>query len=130
MKPIPELSRAEYDILRVLWRKGRQSVREVHNQLQNTHTWVYSTTKTIMDRMAKKKLLERQDLHGVFVYKAMVSRPAGLVRFVQFFADRVMEMDAGSVVNLFAKNETLSQAEIDELKRLLEEQEQQENQRK
>ncbi|HQU73599.1 MAG TPA: BlaI/MecI/CopY family transcriptional regulator, partial [Calditrichia bacterium] len=66
-------------------------------------------------------LLERETFHGVFVYRALVSRPAGLVRFIQFFAERVLETDPATVVTLFAKNETLSEAEIAELNRLLEE---------
>ena len=121
MGTIPELSRAEYNILKVLWAKGRQSVREVHDLVQEKQGWAYSTTKTMMDRMAKKGLLERETFHGVFVYRALVSRPAGLVRFPQFFAERVLETDPATVVTLFAKNETLSEAEIAELNRLLEE---------
>ncbi len=116
----PDLSKAEYDILRVLWRGKEMSVREAHNQLAETYTWAYSTTKTMMDRMVKKGLLSRESFHGIFVYKPSVSRPAGLMRMVQFFADRVLEMDQGAVVSLFARNKTLTPEEIDELTELLE----------
>ena len=117
---LPELSRAELDIMSVLWEAGSQSVREVHNQLAEKQQWAYSTTKTMMDRMAKKGLLLRENFHGVFVYRPLVSRPAGLVRFVQFFADRVLGIDHSSVVSLFARTNRLDNAEITELQRLLE----------
>lgn len=74
-----------------------------------------------MDRMIKKRLLEREKYHGIFLYKALISRPAGLARMVRFFADRVLETDIGSVVSIFAKSNTLSAEEIEELERLLEE---------
>ena len=113
------LSRAEYDILRTLWKKGRLSVREVHDQLQETYGWAYTTTKTMMDRMVEKGLLNRQSFHGVYLYKPMITRPAGLARMVQFFADRVLEMDVGSVVSLFARSKALTPEEIEQLNDLL-----------
>jgi predicted transcriptional regulator len=116
-----DLSRAEYDILRILWKDGQLSVREVNDKLEETYHWAYTTTKTMMDRMVAKNLLSRDSFHGVFVYKPLISRPAGLARLVQFFADRVLEMDVGSVVSLFARSKTLSPAEIEELNQLLSE---------
>lgn len=120
-KDIPELSKAEYGILRVLWKDGKLTVREVHDQVYDIHKWAYTTTKTMMDRMIKKGLLEREKYHGIYLYKPLISRPTGLVRMVRFFADRVLETDIGSVVSIFAKSNTLSADEIEELEQLLEE---------
>jgi predicted transcriptional regulator len=118
---IPELSKAEYDILRILWKDGRLTVREVHDQVFAIHKWAYTTTKTMMDRMTKKGLLNRKKYHGIYLYKPLISRPTGLARMVKFFADRVFETDVGSVVSMFAENNTLSADEIKELERLLDE---------
>lgn len=123
---VPDLSKAEYSILKVLWEGKEFTVREVHDQLSETHNWAYSTTKTMMDRMVGKDLLSRRSFHGIFLYKPLISRPAGLVKIVQFFADRVLEMDYGSVVTLFARSNTLSAEEIEELSSLLEEEQQKE----
>jgi len=116
---IPDISRAEFDILRFLWREGRLSVREVHDALGETYNWAYSTTKTMMDRMAKKELLQREEFHRIFLYKPLISRTQGLVRWGEFFADRVLEMDYGSVVSLFGRSKALSPDEIEELRKLL-----------
>jgi predicted transcriptional regulator len=117
---LPELSKSELDIMKVLWRDGRLSAREVHDEVADTYDWAYSTTKTIMDRMVKKALLERRNFHGVFLYRPLISKPAGLAQFVRNFADHVLELDYGSVVSLFARSKTLSPKEIEELSRLLE----------
>ncbi|UCE04705.1 MAG: BlaI/MecI/CopY family transcriptional regulator [bacterium] len=126
-KDLVDLSRAEYDILRTLWKKGRLSVREVHDQLQDTYGWAYTTTKTMMDRMVDKGLLIRESFHGVYLYKPLISRPMGLARMVQFFADRVLEMDVGSVVSLFARSKALTPEEIEELNNLLKQDKEKEN---
>ncbi len=117
---LPELSRAEYDILHVLWKLDRATVREVHDQVQDTTGWAYTTTKTMMDRMVGKSLLERKKFHGIYLYQPLVSRPQGIARWVRFFADRVVETTVHDVVSLFAKGNAITKEELDELTRLLE----------
>ena len=117
--PLPDLTKAEFDILRIIWKNGRLSVREVHDQVTATHDWAYSTTKTIMDRMVRKQLLKRENFHGVFIYRPLISRPKGFTRLVHFFADQVLELDYREVVALFSKSNALDPDEIRELEKLL-----------
>ncbi len=118
--PLPDLTKTEFDILRIIWKNGRLSVREVHDRIIATYDWAYSTTKTMMDRMVQKQFLMREKFHGVFLYRALISRPKGLVRFIQFFADRVLEIDHGEVVALFSRSNALDAEEVRELEGLLE----------
>lgn len=120
-RKLPDVSKAEYDILRVLWKSGRLSVREVHDRIQETSGWAYTTTKTMMDRMVQKNLLSRERFHGIYLYKAQISRPAGLAKIVQFFADRVVELDRSEVVAMFAQSQAITPKEIKELEALLSE---------
>jgi len=115
---IPDLTRSEYEVLRVLWKGKELSVREVHDK--HASDWAYSTTKTVMDRMVKKELLSRENFHGVFIYKPLISRPAGLVKMLKFFANSVLEMDYDMVVSMFAKSQQLSEDELEELNELIE----------
>jgi len=72
-----------------------------------------------MDRMTRKQLLAREKFHGIFLYRPLISRPKGFARFIQFFADRVLELDYGEVVALFSRSQALDPEEIQELERLL-----------
>ena len=116
---LPDLTNAEFNILRIIWKSGKLSVREVHDQVTATRDWAYSTTKTMMDRMVRKHLLEREKFHGVFLYRPLISRPTGFTRIVQFFADHVLELDYGEVVALFSRSKALKPEEIRELEKLL-----------
>ena len=120
---LPDLSRTELQILNVIWKnKEGLSVREVHQQISRTFNWAYSTTKTTMDRMVKKGLLRREDFHGVFLYQAEISKPAGLARLISFFMNDLLEMDQSALVSLFGQSKALTEAEVDELESLLDEQ--------
>ena len=115
----PHLSRTEFEILRVIWKRKSCTVREVHDDVESSQGWAYTTTKTIMDRMVQKGLLTRESFHRIFLYSTAVSRPQGLVRWVRFFADRILEVDYASVVSLFGQSEALTPGEIEELAELL-----------
>lgn len=119
-RELPELSRAELDLIKVLWEVGRSSAREVHDRLGERYDWAYSTTRTMLERMVGKGHLRRETFHGVILYDAAISRPQGLARLVHDFAERVLESDPGEVVALFARGSSLSEDEVDELSGLLE----------
>lgn len=114
---LPDLSKSEYEVLRILWREGDLSFRGVHDRLSNG--WAYTTTKTVMDRMVKKGLLTREKVGGVFSYTALVTRPEGLAKMVRFFAERVLEVESAAVVALFADNQGMSSCEVNELEELV-----------
>ncbi len=120
-RELPELSRAELDVMKILWAEQPLSAREVHERLPAGYGWAPSTTRTTMDRMVQKGVLARRSLHGVYVYEPTISRPAGLAHLVRDFAVRVLEMDHGAVVSLLAKGNRLTPDEVRELERLLEE---------
>jgi predicted transcriptional regulator len=116
---LPELSGAELDVMRVLWRGGRMSAREIHDAVRTANGWEYSTTRTILGRLVKKGAVAKADCHGLHVYRASVSRPEGLAKLVREFAGRVIQSDPELVVPLFAKAATLTPAELKEIRRLL-----------
>lgn len=120
-EPLPDLTKTEFDLLRILWKSGRLNVREVHDQMIENYSWAYSTTKTMMDRMVKKGLLNRKQFHGVFLYNPLISRPKGFARLIQFISDRVLELDHGAVVSLFSRSKALAPEEIEELSQILKE---------
>ncbi len=114
-----ELSRAELDLIRILWSDGRLSARQVHERLGEDYDWAYSTTRTMLDRMVAKGHLKREAFHGVNLFTPVISRPQGLAGLIQDFAERVLEMDPNTVVALFAGGSRLSPSELDELTRLV-----------
>lgn len=112
-----ELTKAELAVLQVLWKQAPLSVREVHDQLDNG--WAYNTTKTVMDRMSRKSLLERTRSHGVLIYQPGLTRVQGMASWVRFIAQQVLELDDRKVVNMFADSDLYSEQELRELQQLL-----------
>ena len=116
---LPDLSDSELDVMRALWKSDRLSAREVHDRVSPARGWAYSTTRTVLERMVEKGLVNKTSFHGIYLYRPRLSRAAGLARAVRDFADRVAEIGAAPVVSLLAGGESWSDEEVAELERLL-----------
>ncbi len=120
---LPQLTPAELEVMKVLWKEGRLAAREVHERLAAEQGWAYTTTRTMMERLYKKGLLDKRAFHGLHLYRPRISRAAGLARRVRDFARQVLETSPMPVVALFAESQALSEDEIAELEELLREEE-------
>ncbi len=118
---LPQLTPAELEVMKTLWHAGGLSAREVHERLSDRMNWAYSTTRTTIERMVRKGLVEKKAFHGLHIYQASVSRASGLARMVRDFAQQVLETSHVPVVSLFADSGALTDAEIEELRELLDE---------
>ena len=119
LRYLPQLTPAELEVMKVLWDADGLSAREVHERLGEHMDWAYSTTRTTVERMVRKGLVNKNVFHGLHIYTASVSRARGLARMVRDFASQVLETSHVPVVSLFADSGTLSDDEVEELKRLL-----------
>lgn len=63
---------AELEILKVLWTKGPSTVREVNEELAVAREIGYTTTLKIMQIMAAKGIVERDENQRTHVYTAIL----------------------------------------------------------
>jgi predicted transcriptional regulator len=113
------LTKPELAIMKLFWTASPLSARELHQRLRSTTDWAYSTTRTTLDRMVKKRLLTKKDFHGINLYEPRITKPVGIAQLVRDFAERVLEVEPATVVSLFARSESLTEEEMKELSELL-----------
>src|SRR5262245_65805499 len=65
---------AELEILNILWETGPATVRRVHEELEKTKPSQYTTTLKLMQIMAGKGLLERDERERSHIYGPAVGR--------------------------------------------------------
>jgi BlaI family penicillinase repressor len=112
-------SDAELDLLKLFWRDGPLSARSVHDQIGPQLGWAPSTTRTVLERMCGKGLLERRDVQGLAVYAATEAKVDVLGRALRKFARQVMEIDGPLNAAAFTGSQLLSSDEIAELQAAL-----------
>lgn len=113
----------ELQILRILWELGPSPVREIHKRLEAEKGTNYSTTVKMLAVMLQKGLVKRDEQAQPHVYRAALSRERAGKRMLWDLIDKVYEGSAMSLVLQALSSGSATQAERDEIRRLLDEME-------
>jgi len=68
-----DLAPLELECMNTLWPLGEATVREIRDQLAPRRARAYTTIMTIMDRLARKGVVERRKSGRAYVYRARLA---------------------------------------------------------
>ena len=118
---MPRPTDAELAILRVLWEHGPTTVRQVHEAMAGDRDTGYTTTLKLMQIMAEKGLVTRDESSRTHVYEARVSRDRTQRQLVNDLIDRAFGGSAAALVLQALSAQPTSEQELGEIRRLIDE---------
>jgi len=122
-KKLPELSKTEWHIMNICWKKGRVSARVIYEETLREKQRSYQTVKTMLDRLVEKGYLRREKFGPIWLYTPSVARSAVMAREIETFVCTVLDHSMTPLFVHFARKEKLSREELKELRKLIEEKE-------
>ena len=114
---------AELSVLRVLWRRGPSTVREVWEQVSREQRTGYTTVLKIMQIMVEKGLATRDERERSHVYEAARSEEQTQRQVLGHLLERVFSGSAHKLVMQALASKKATPAERAEIRRLLDEME-------
>lgn len=114
-----KISRAELDIMKVLWLENGLGASDVHARLSNQKDWTSRTVKTLLSRLVEKGALTTQQDGRRYLYQTAISESAYKTSAAGQFVDRVFSGRAAPLVAYLADERGLSDEDIAELETLL-----------
>ena len=117
----PRPTEAELEILRVLWERGPSTVRQVHEALAAARATGYTTSLKLMQIMADKGLVTRDESSRTHVYAPRVSQESTQRQLVTDLVDRAFGGSAADLVLRALSSHTASDEELREIRRLIDE---------
>ena len=72
-RSVLDLAPLELDCMNTLWPMGEGTVRDIRDRLAERRPRAYTTIMTIMDRLARKGVVERRKVGRAYTYRANVS---------------------------------------------------------
>jgi BlaI family penicillinase repressor len=113
----------ELEILKILWARGKASVREVQEELNKTAGPVaYSTVQTLLNIMEEKKGLVRHVVEGrTFIYIPKKTSDRTICELTRRFVDRVFDGALDRVMVALLDSKTPSPAELERLRAMIDE---------
>lgn len=121
MKALPQISEAEYEVMKIVWKHAPVSTNEITEQLLRTTKWSPKTIQTLIKRLATKGALSYEKQGRVFVYSPLVKEDEYIEQKSNSFLERFYHGDISSMVSAYIENDRLSESEIDALRSLLSE---------
>ena len=107
------------EILRVLWRRGSSTVREVHNELLLTRDTGYSTTLKMMQVMYGKRLLVRDESERPQRYRPAVSQEKMRLKLIDNLVQKAFGGAASRLLVRALTAKRVPPEELNEIKQLI-----------
>jgi predicted transcriptional regulator len=115
----PRPTDAELSILRILWRRGPSTVRDVHDDLSRESTTGYTTILKLLQIMTEKGLVVRDESERAHVYEPAYGQQKTQRQLLTDLVDRAFDGSAAQLVVQALSGRKTSAAELDEIRRLL-----------
>ena len=111
----------ELTILRILWDNGPSTVRQVNEAMNKDEDTGYTTTLKLMQIMAEKGLLRRDDSQFKHVYKPAITEEKTQKQLVGDLLDRAFSGSAEKLVMRALSAKKVSDKELARIKKLIDE---------
>lgn len=114
-----EPTRSELEILQVLWANGPSTVRFVNDELCKQKDVNYTTTLKLMQIMADKGILTRDESRMKHVYSVAEDEQATKAHLLEKFVDSLYKGSASKLVLQLLGNRKTSAEELRAIKEML-----------
>ena len=119
MKPLPQISEAEFEVMKVIWKHAPISTNEITEKLSQTTKWRPKTIQTLIKRLVTKGVLSYEKQSRVFVYTPLVEEKEYIRQESHSFLKRYYGGKITAMLSAYIENDKLSKSEIDTLRSLL-----------
>ncbi len=119
MHTLPQISEAEFEVMKIVWKHAPISTNEITEKLTKTTAWSPKTIQTLIKRLVTKGALTYEKQSRVFVYTPLVKENEYIGQESSSFLKRYYDGDITAMVSSFLENDKLSDTEIDTLRSLL-----------
>src|SRR5512144_1383736 len=111
------LTGQELEIMKVVWKLGTPTVRQVYETLLEHRKMAYTTVMTMMNILEQKGYLKKRQGHRAFVYTPRRPEKQVIRAMVREFADRVFNGAAEPLLLHLVEDDQLSREDLHEIRR-------------
>ena len=119
MNSLPQISEAEFEIMKVVWKYAPINTNEITQRLTITPTWSPKTIQTLIKRLVTKGALTYEKQSRVFVYTPLVKEQDYINQESHSFLKRFYGGNITAMLSAYIENGQLSEDELEKLRSLL-----------
>lgn len=119
MCTLPQISEAEFEVMKIVWEYAPISTNEITERLMKTTTWSPKTIQTLIKRLVNKGVITYEKHSRVFVYTPLIKENEYIGQESNSFLKRYYNGNITSMLSAYIENDKLSETEIETLRSLL-----------
>ena len=119
MSDLPQISEAEYEVMKIVWKHAPINTNEITEKLLQSTNWSPKTIQTLIKRLVTKGALTYEKQSRVFFYTPLVKESEYICQESNFFLNRYYDGDITAMLSAYIENDKLTEPEIETLRSLL-----------
>jgi BlaI family transcriptional regulator, penicillinase repressor len=118
-KPIKELTKAEDQVMQILWKLQKAFVKDIVEHFKNPKP-AYNTVSTIIRILEKKGYVSYKSYGSTYEYYPLISKDEYSRLYLGNFIKNYFENSYNQLVSFFANDSKITIKELEEMKKLVE----------
>ena len=115
MGKLPQISEAEYEIMKILWEEYPLSTNEICERAQKNHSWNQKTIHTLLSRLNNKQVISYEKRGRMYYYFPVISQNKYLEQENHHFLERFYNGKAAPMLSALLSNEKISDSDLKEM---------------
>ena len=115
------LGRVQHEIMQVLWQRGRATAREITEELSRSRPIAHSTVQTLLRKLEAKGAVTHDVEERTFLFRPLYQQAEVRETAARDLLTRVFNGSVYGLVAHLLQHETISDDEMQRLRRLMEE---------
>jgi BlaI family transcriptional regulator, penicillinase repressor len=118
MRPAkPTLTGQELEIMKVIWKLGTATVRQVYETLLERRRIAYTTVMTMMNILEQKGYLKKESGDKAYVYAPAQPQKQVIRTMVREFVNRVFNGSAEPLLVHLVEDQCLTEKDLDDIRK-------------
>ena len=109
MKALPQISEAEYEVMKIVGQSAPVSTNEITEKLVKTTSWSPKTIQTLIKRLVTKGVLSYEKQSRVFVYTPLVGEEEYINHASNSFLKRFYDGNLSAMLSAYLDQDRLSE---------------------
>lgn len=112
MERLPQISEAEYEIMKIIWENSPVSTNEVCERVPKSHNWSNKTVHTLLSRLTAKQVITYEQRGRMYYYSPVISQDKYLSQENHLFLNRFYNGEAATLLSSLLSDTELSDDDL------------------
>ncbi len=118
-KSLPKISDSEFEVMKIIWELNPIRTKEITELLSTKKDWTEQTIKTLINRLLNKDAISFKKEGRTYFYYPLIDEKDYINKESKSFLQKFYDGSLNAMFSYFIKDKNLSKSDIEELKKLL-----------